>query len=199
MIVTGIEEITPKLYKVYIDDEFAFAISKSELSRYSIEVDSEIDESNVSAINEMLLKRAKKYVLNLLGKMDRTREEIINKLKKYNYREDIITEAIAYADKFGYIDDERYAINIVSTKKRYKSPLEIRMILKNKGFDDEIIDRSIESEYSEEDEYNTIRKLIDKKHFSYNEDKVKEQKVIAYLVRKGFGLSKVRRVIQQER
>ncbi len=83
MTVNRIEEVSSSKVKVYIDEEFAFALYKGELRKYGIKEEKELTEAAYREITgEVLPKRAKLRCMNLLQKKDYTRKQLADKLKK---------------------------------------------------------------------------------------------------------------------
>lgn len=198
MIVTDIIPITKSRYRILIDEQFAFVLYKSELSRYKIKIGHEIDEEVYQEIRtEIILKRAKKYALNLLSDMDRTKDQLVKKLESAEYPEDIIDAAICYVESFGYIDDTRYACNFIESRKRNKSKKEIYMLMRQKGIDPDTIDEAMNQCYGEDDSLEAIQKILIKKKYSEDTMDYKEkQKIYASIMRKGFSYDDIKRAIQ---
>ena len=83
MTVTRIEEVSSSKVKVYVDEEFAFALYKGELRKYGIKEEKELTETVYREITgEILPKRVKLRCMNLLQKKDYTRKQLADKLKK---------------------------------------------------------------------------------------------------------------------
>lgn len=198
MIVTKIEPANKTRYKVYIDEQFAFALYKGELSRYRIKENAEMDEAVFNKIKtEIVLKRAKLRAMHLLNDMDRTEAELRTKLKLGLCTEDIIDAAIAYVKGFGYIDDYRYAIHFIDIKRASKSKKEIRAALMQKGVSSDKIDLAMEESYDSDGEHEAIRRLLAKKRFDINNaDAAQIQKIYGFLARKGFRYDDIRQVVQ---
>lgn len=132
------------------------------------------------------LTRAKKRALYLLTDMDRTESQLYEKLKKTGYSEETISKAMAYVKSYGYIDDQRYAEHYLDVMKASRSKLRIRMDLNKKGVPKNVIDDTFEM-YGDYDEKPLIRKLAKKKEHTLSlADPKNQQKMAAYLARKGF-------------
>lgn len=130
--------------------------------------------------------RAKKRALYLLERMDRTEQQLREKLKSSDYPEEVIEEAIEYVKSFHYLDDERYAENFTRYKKENMSRQQIKQKLMLKGVSKDIIQNAIEEEY-DVDESIHIRNILEKKHFSYETaDEGEFRHVYGYLLRRGF-------------
>ena len=198
MTVTKIEAISKTKYQIFIDNKFAFVLYKGELSHYHIEEDGEIDEAVYEEIKKNVVsKRAKLRARHLLNDMDRTENQLRDKLKSNLYPEDIIDEALNYVKSFGYINDYNYAKRFVDSRKDRKSKKELYALLCGKGLARELIDSAFEECYEREDGQNAIAELLRKKKFCLETATDKEkQKIYAFLMRKGFSYEDIRQVIQ---
>lgn len=130
--------------------------------------------------------RAKKRALHLLERMDRTEQQLREKLMASDYPEEVVEEAIAYVKSFHYVDDKRYAENFTRYRKESLSRQQIKQKLMMKGVDRDTIALAIEEEY-DADERVHIRKLLEKKHFDGDsKDEGEFRRVYNYLLRRGF-------------
>lgn len=198
MQVTKIEPAGKTKFKIYIDEQFAFELYKGELSRFHIVEQKNIDEETVEHIKkDVLLKRVKLRAMHLLNDMDRTEDELLTKLKRGGYTDELAAEAIRYVKSFGYIDDENYVRRFIESKKQGKSKKEIYALLLKKGINKELIQNGMEKAYESDDEADAVRTLLRKKRFSPEcADHEQKQKICAYLMRKGFRYETIRQVIQ---
>ena len=186
MIVTGIEAVTKKKCKVELDGQPSFVLYKGELARYCIRLDEELTRGQYDEIvTEVLLKRAKKYLLHLLTKMDRTSYELKTKLRRGMYPEEVIEKAVDYVAGFGYVDDAEYALSYLRTYESRLSYREIKRKLTTKGISKDILD-SLDSD-KRQDEGELLKTYIRKKVKDREGLDDKEiNKVANYLYRKGF-------------
>ena len=198
MTVTKIEPVTKTRYKVYVDGQFAFVLYKGELSRYHIAEDSELEEEIYQNLRkEIVLKRAKLRAMHLLNDMGRTESQLRTKLLRNDYPSDIVEEAIAYVKSFGYINDAEYARNFIENRKEKKSKKEIYAALCQKGLPKDLIETALEECYADDDSIAAIEAIVRKKKFDPKSTDYKEmQKMMGYLVRKGFRYDDIRQVIQ---
>jgi len=187
MIVTGIAPVTKQKYKVELDGRPAFVLYKGELARYCIRLEQELtDEHYHEIVYVVLTKRAKKYVMHLLTKMDRTKKELEEKLKRNGYPEQAVNAAIAYVESYGYLNDKQYAINYMQAYEGKLSKKQICWKLLGKGIDSQTID-SVCEEIKQTDESALIQKYISKKTKNQTGLTNKELKKLAdYLYRRGF-------------
>ncbi|MDO4189072.1 MAG: regulatory protein RecX [Lachnospiraceae bacterium] len=202
MVVTEIKEYKKGRYEVYLNDEFAFILYKSELKAYGIKNGATLADDIIREINDVVLvKRCKKRAMNLLMKGDMTEMKLRSKLSDGRYSENVINQAIDYVKGYHYIDDRRYAMSFISWKASIDSKNTIRRKLIEKGVSKDIIDSCIE-EYYVEDELNRncerelIEKLIRKKYKEIDTLQYEEkQKLIASIMRKGFSYYDVEAVL----
>lgn len=200
MIVTDVIEINKSKCKVYIDSQFAFALYKGELRSYHIKKDCEIRDADYMEINEEVLpKRAKKRAMNLLKERSYTKKQLTDKLREGGYGETHIQEAISYVESYGYVDDRQYAMDFITYRADKLSKKQIEQKLLQKGIDHKIIAEAFESFFEEGNEIEEDRQIevfLHKKQYHLLEDEKQKQKIIGALLRKGFELESIKRVIR---
>ena len=190
MTVTKIEPLSKTRYKVYLDGQFAFTLYKGELSRYHIAEESVIEDDIYDSLRLIVIKRAKLRAMHLLSDMGRTESQLRTKLRQGGYAEDAVEEAIRYVKSFGYIDDMEYARSFIDSRKDRKSKKEL--------YPAEIVEQVFEeADYGEKDSRQAIEALMRKRSYNPETADVKEkQKMMGYLMRKGFSYQDVRNVLQ---
>ena len=195
MTVTKIEPLSKTRYKVYLDGQFAFTLYKGELSRYHIAEESVIEDDIYDSLRLIVIKRAKLRAMHLLSDMGRTESQLRTKLKQGGYAEDAVEVAIRYVKSFGYINDMEYARSFIDSRKSKK---ELYAALLQKGVPAEIVEQVFEeADYGEKDSRQAIEALMRKRSYNPETADVKEkQKMMGYLMRKGFSYQDVRNVLQ---
>lgn len=198
MTVTKIEPLSKTRYKVYLDGQFAFTLYKGELSRYHIAEESVIEDDIYDSLQQIITKRAKLRAMHLLSDMGRTESQLRTKLKQGGYTEDAVEAAIRYVKSFGYINDVEYARSFIDSRKERKSKKELYAALVQKGVSSEIVEQVFEeTDYGEEDSRQAIEALMRKRNYNPETADAKEkQKMMGYLMRKGFSYQDVRNVLQ---
>lgn len=198
MTVTKIEPLSKTRYKVYLDGQFAFTLYKGELSRYHIAEESVIEDDIYDSLRLIVIKRAKLRAMHLLSDMGRTESQLRTKLKQGGYVEDAVEAAIRYVKSFGYINDMEYARSFIDSRKDRKSKKELYAALLQKGVPAEIVEQVFEeADYGEKDSRQAIEALMRKRSYNPETADVKEkQKMMGYLMRKGFSYQDVRNVLQ---
>lgn len=203
MIISEISELDKKRSKVFIDGDFAFVLYNGEIKEYGIRTGKELSENIYNEIKCGLLpKRAKLRAMNLLQKKDYTEMQLRNKLSEGMYPTDCVDTAIDYVKSFKYLDDSRYAYDYINYHMAQRSKNRIVFDLMNKGIPKEIIDEKLEEVYSDGGEDNEILQikhlLIKKKYDPDTVDYKEKQKIIAFLVRRGYGISTIKKAMDVE-
>lgn len=197
MDVTKVEAVTKTKWKVELDGQFAFVLYKGELSRFSIKEGGELPEEVYEKIKkEVVLKRAKLRAMHLLTDMARTEAGLREKLRQGMYPDDVVEEALAYVKSFGYLDDYKYAENLIQSRQGSKSRKELYALLSSKGVPQEQIELAMENCYDGGGEQEAIRGIIRKKKVDILHASEPElHKLYGYLARKGFRYEDIRQVI----
>lgn len=204
MTITDIVELDKKRCKIFIDGEFAFVLYKGELREYDIKSGNEISESVYESINsEVLSKRAKLRAMNLLQKKDYTEKQLRDKLQEGLYSQELIDEAIDYVKSYRYLDDERFARDYITYHMEMRSRNRILQDLTGKGISKDVIISIMDELYSESEEATgdieaeQINKLLIKKHFDKDMDYKDKQKIMAFLIRRGYTMDSIRRAMDE--
>lgn len=191
MTVTDITPITKSRYRIVLDEELTFVLYKGEMNRLNIRRGEEIMEDIYLRIfHEILPKRAKLRCMNLLQMKDYTHRQLVDKLKQGEYPEEIIEDAIAYVESYGYVNDEKYVRDFIEYNMSKKSRLRIENDLIRKGVCRELIGKifdELKESGIEIDEFTMIRNLMMKKNYnSQSATDAEKRKMYAFLSRKGF-------------
>ena len=197
---TDITELDKKRCKVYLDGEFAFVLYKGELREYGIKVGTEISEATYEEITSVVLsKRCKLRAMNLLQKKDYTTRQLKDKLEEGLYSKELVDEAIEYVSSYKYLDDERYARDYINYHMSTRSKNRIVQDLVTKGISKDMLMPIMEELYDEESgdvELDQVKALLIKKRYDPDTTDFKEkQKIMAFLMRRGFQMSTIRKAM----
>lgn len=200
MIITDIKEQTKdnKRVSVFIDNKFAFGITKIDAIYYRLKINDEISQEKYNKIiEENIFIKARDKALKLLGIRARSRKEIEDKLKA-DYSSEVIERVLSLMDKYGYTDDEKFAKAYADDKFKLKgwSNRRIAFELKKKGVSDKIINNLLaESNY---DTASAIEKLLLKRlKGKTNIDFKEKQKQFNYLASKGYEFDEIKEAVDK--
>ncbi len=136
--------------------------------------------------------------MNLLERMDRTENQLREKLLRADFEPELAEQAIEYVKSYGYLDDERYVRNYIEYRQNQKSRRQLEQELQfRKGVSSELIQKVYE-ELEPADERILIRKYLEKKRYdpAVCDDK-QTRKLIASLARRGFRTGDILSVLRE--
>lgn len=197
---------TEKKLTVLLDGEFYCKCYPKDLSVIGLkEGADEMDEHQLLCLNQtVLLPRAKKRSLALLGKMQYTCSALQKKLTNDGYPAKVIELTLDYLKGYHYLDDNGFANDYARVLLTKYSEREIMQKMLLKGFDKNQIETAIRvarESYADEEndsdkegkpEYLAIRSILSKKGYNAEDaDETVKKKMVMALYRKGFSLSDI--------
>lgn len=200
MLVTKIQDYAKKRYQIWLDGEAAFVLYKGDLRHYRIREGEELEEEAYEQIKkELLPKRAEKRALYLLEKRDYTVAGLRRKLIEGGYSEETADAAVEKMKGYRYLDDARYADQYIRCYSGRKTRRWICAKLAEKGIAKDVIADVYErfaEEGNEADEESMAVDLLKKRHYEGGPLEKKEMdRHIAFLMRRGFSISCIRKAL----
>lgn len=198
MTVTAIESVTRHKMRVSLDGEPAFVFTDKEIREWNLEEEMVLDDSEEQALLQYVSREAARTAMNLLVNRDYAEAELYRKLRDKGYSEFFAGKGIEYVSAYHYLDDARYARQMIGSRKDTTSRKMMVSRMRQKGLSDEVIQEAME-EADWTDEMGLTREL--RRRFSSAEqiesltDKDR-QKLIQSLMRKGYGYSDIQHVIR---
>ncbi len=189
----------PNRVNLYLDGEFAFALSIDAVGARSLKSGLELSEAEILSLKEEDLD-GKVYglLLNFLSYRPRTVKEVRDRLYKYEVRDKMKQDSlITRLQSQGYLDDLKFATWFVESRNSHR-PRSRRMLtqeLQLKGISRDIIEQ-LGSDMT--DESKSMGELIRKKFGGggVRLDPKEKQKVYGYLSRQGFAWDKIVEVVK---
>ncbi len=197
--VCELRKLTGGRYLVVLEDDSFFPLYGKELEEFGIHEDGPLrEEVLLKILQELLPKRAKLCAMHFLQSSDRTEHQLRRKLVSLFYPEGIVDEAVAYVKRFHYIDDVRYAVNYMEYRRDSKSMRQMEQELYQKGISREsFLEAAQQIDVPDEEEQ--IRKWLVKKNYSgTSADRKEKERMYRFLLRKGYGASRIQRVLSLE-
>ncbi|MCD8105913.1 MAG: recombination regulator RecX [Lachnospiraceae bacterium] len=194
--VAEIKKLTGGRSLVALESGLSFPLYGTELAEYGITEGAMISTEVIARImKEVLPRRAQLFAMHLLEKMDRTEFQLREKLRQSGYPDEIIDDAVGYVKGYHYIDDLRYAGHYLESHGTAKSLRRMEQDLYEKGIAKEVVAQAV-SEAELPDEESQIRELLEKKHYDpAQSDRKTQQKLYAFLQRRGYGISAISHVM----
>lgn len=142
----------------------------------------------------MNFDEAKNKALGFLSRRRLSKKELEDKLLR-TFDEETIKCVLSWAEEYGFLDDVEYAKSYISDALRIKKHgiKKIRFDLLRKGISEFIID-DVLFEMGDVDETDNIKSIIEKR-LSDAADKKQTDKVIRFLISKGYKFSDIKKCI----
>ena len=141
----------PERCNLYLDGEFVCAMSMLVVVQNQLLPGKEItQEKLLDMVFESEKENAFNYAVDYICKYVPTKKQMKHKLYDKQYSTKIVDYVIEKCEKYGYIDDEKYAQSYVFQNRKLKGKLKLKQELMLKGVDKNIIDKVL-ADYDEED------------------------------------------------
>jgi regulatory protein len=199
MIIVEIEKLKNRKNKVIMDTGDILYLYNSELKKLGLDIDSDISDDFYELImREYIFARAKKKALAILERSINSKHQVRTKLKRADYNDYVIDKVIEFLEEYKFVDDYLYAKIYFEANSSRKRSLELKMELKKRGIDNDII-QTVFEEISDDSEELAVRKFIRKyQDAEGNIPEEKKIKALSALYRKGFNKDIIRRVIDTD-
>ncbi len=186
----------PDRYSLYVDAKYAFSLSESALLSSGLHIGVELSKEDLKTFKDTS-RRDKAYnqALSQIARRQRSEWEVRDYLKRKEYDPELAQEIINRLYQNRFLDDEAFARAWVENRRLLKSTSQRRltMELRQKRVSDDIIKRVLDDD--ETDERQVLRELVarKRKQTRYQDS----QKLLAYLMRQGFGYDDVKSVMAE--
>jgi len=122
---------------VQLDGEFAFGLDQEVALESGLKVGDLLEAEEIDRLVEEDGKRgARARALRFLQPRERSRAEVDHRLQRYGYVPSVITAAVEYLERLGYLDDQRFAQTFIREKSAGGwGPRRLREELYRKGVD----------------------------------------------------------------
>lgn len=195
MLITSVSEQKKKTNRVsvYIDNKFAFGMTKVDALYYHIKEGEELSIERYNRIlEELIYAKARDKAVKLLGFSAKTENELLKRLEE-DYSTEICSKVIETLKNYGYINDTAYANSYINDSFKFKGwgKNRIRLELKRKGIDDDKIETALED--AELDEEEKVCEILKKRLKGCTSPDYKERaKHTRYLVSRGFSYDTIK-------
>ncbi|MGN0550949.1 MAG: regulatory protein RecX [Acutalibacteraceae bacterium] len=195
MLITAIEPRKRSFSALYIDGEFALKLDTQTLIENRITAGAEItDEQLKELIDKSNERRAKEKALWLISYRDRSKKELIDKIKP-EYGLEAAQNAADRMEELGLVDDEKYARRLCEEliNKKHMSKTAVSYKLREKGIDRSLIEQLLCE--LEVDPAEQIQALLEGKYRNKLYDEKSRKRTFAALQRMGYRWSDIKPVM----
>ena len=197
--IIKVEIIEKGKKKLVFDTGITCLLYRGEVRELKLEENSYISlEQYEYILKEIVGKRAKKRALYLLEQMDRTEQQLRDKLLANGYPLQCIEDAIAYVKSFHYLDDYRYASTYIHYYQEKLSKQQLKQKLIIKGVPKDLAEQALEAEYVSDESEQIVQILHKKKFEGVSKHSPEFRKMYQYLLRRGFSSSDILKEMNQK-
>ncbi len=144
-------------------------------------------------------KKALNYAFLLLKYRPRTTKEISVRLKNKKFPKVVIKKVIIYLKEYHYLDDREFARVYTKEKLRHGfGQRKISFALKKLGIPFDLIESSLDELKREIDCHQILKELIDKLLLRYESKDRKKERIIRYLLNRGFNYDEILTFMESE-
>ncbi len=187
-------------FSLYIDDSFIAGLSAETVARFNLREGKEINPEQLNnAIFDEEKQHARNYAFRLLSYRSRSQKEILERLEKHGYPENVINLIIEELKDSGLVDDKKFAMTFAQDRLNFakKGKRFIFVELLRKGIPKSDIEEALKKI---NDETKVAQKLIDKyqKRYVKLEPKKRRKKLHDLLLRRGFTYKTINEVLEAQ-
>jgi len=194
---------TKTTYIVSVEEETWGILPAKILRFFSLhpDIENDLPETEKKKILQEIEKYSWDRLLNFITYRERSTWECKNFLKLLPLKSDLIEKLLAKAIELNFLKDERFAEMLINDLlQKGKSKQEIKNKLYEKKVSLEIIENSLNEQFSSEVEDDLLNRNLDRairKYVSLPSEKRKE-KILNYLTRKGFSYWEVKEKMEEK-
>lgn len=200
-IITQVEKHKTKAHRfhIFVDGRFAFSVHEDVMVKFRLMKGAVIDaEAAATIVAEDEKLRCYHEAVRYVGRQPRAAQEVKQHLLGKGYEESDAAEALRRLQEQGYVDDRQFARQWTEFRVRSqkKGKRWVQQELREKGVDKEHIEAALTG-MDEETEYAGAYELARKKWASSAnaEPLARKRKLTAFLLRRGYAVSVVNRVL----
>ncbi len=141
------------------------------------------------------------HAFRFLSLRDRSRKELQRKLIEKKYDPEIVKEVVTDFEHRGYLDDREFSRKFIESaqRKKVKGPNLLKKQLMEKGVERQIAEDAMKEYGAYDIDFEDVLALSLKKIRTYKKESNREQKLAAFLMRRGFDSGMVFRIIRKIR
>jgi len=145
-------------------------------------------------------RQARRKAMKLLERMDRTEKGLTERLEQAGFSPEAVRDAVAYVKGFGYINDDRYAVNFITCRIHEKSRQKIFQELYSRGIGRDTAEAAWDTACETEmpDERELLRRTVEKRCAAGSElDEKEMRRLYGFLSRRGFRSGEISSVLEE--
>jgi regulatory protein len=181
---------------VYIDGDFAFALSLMEAAR--LRKGQSLSDTEINALrDEDKIIQAVESAIRFIAFRPRSIQEVRRNLAEKDFSQEVIDSALERLSAKGYVDDQAFARFWIENRESFKplSPAALRQELQQKGVTSDVIREVLSAVDEEEAAYRAAAGQA--RRLRATSQREFKQKIASFLQRRGFSYSTTRTVTKR--
>jgi regulatory protein len=183
---------------IFLDGKFAFSLDNEVIDRESLKVGKALSQQDIAALtNTDVYQRGLNAALHFLSYRPRSEAEIKQRLERQGYDTDTITRVLAHLKHLELVNDTAFAEYWKENRNTFRprSQRIIKLELRRKGVDIELIDDAVQDMDDVENAYRTA--LAKARNLPLSDFQVFRQKLGGHLQRRGFSYGVINNIVKQ--
>lgn len=188
-------------FNIYLDGKYGFSLPELDVLKSKIEIGKEVDRQEIKDLKDdderaKVISKAFAY----LGRRSHAEKELKLKLLKKFPQAMLIEKTIERLKELGYINDEKFVRDWIEYRlsSNPKGRILIKRELFEKGVKIELVEKMLDLVYNGDREKKELAKILDLRRKRYSQDRKGRNKLIAYLLRRGFLWEDIRESLESE-
>lgn len=148
------------------------------------------------------IKKAKDAAYRFLSYRQRSKKEIVDKLKEKKFSDKIIEEVIEGLEGYNYINDTDFAFNWAEgrVRSRHIGPMILRSELLKKGISKDIVDKTIKEIYNKHNERSLAIDALNAKAKILKDipEEKKKRRLYGFLAQRGFSYEIINEILGRD-
>lgn len=188
----------PNRCSVFLDEKYAFGLHVDLVMQRDLKKDLFLSEEQCRELTDQdLYYKAMKRCMDFIAYRPRSSAEIQTRLKQLGVAENIASRVEGRLTELNLVNDAEYARMFVESRVRSRGfgRFRIKQELIQKGIDAAVAEATLDKLYSDEDQQKQLAKLLavaKRKYRNEADERAQNNKITAFLVRKGFDGSSIR-------
>jgi len=202
MIITAVErqEKHPQRYNIYLDGEYAFSVHEDILVKHRLLKGGVLESRLVeSVLRDEERQKAYHAALRYMSGRPRSEKEVRDRLAAKGFEEEAIVSVLHQLNREGYLDDREFARMWAEQRvhSQKKGRQYVVQELKRKGIGRDRIQEAL-NQLDEQIEADHAYGLLSSRWPKLSgEHRAKKQKLLAFLLRKGYTRSVIQQAVRQ--
>lgn len=188
-------------FNIYIDGRYGFALSELDVIKSKIEIGKELKKEEIRDLkNDDERAKMMNKALAYLARRNHAEKELKSKLLKKIPNGSLVEKTIERLKELGYINDEKFTRDWIEyrLKSKPRGKVLIRRELLEKGVNIELVEKMLDLVYNRDREKKELAQLLELKSKRYPHNQKGKNRLISYLLRRGFLWEDIKEILKSE-